>query len=440
MADTPRDWVSERTLGGRAVEFWWRVDELGNLLLRRVSAAGATHAARGRMVRRPELEQLLAWMADRGWVPLANLPYKLRAGTEADGIGRFLHRQLGWHAVDAVLGSHLVAVLTAAEVVAWDGKRRGMSFRLVADDLDRVRACYERRRAAAESAVAAGGERRKPPEPPMAHRAKPGGQEPPQFDLAARFRARSRELRARFEACEGGRHPVEIGGRRETVVRTFLRDELPQTYAVARGEFVAACGEASPQIDALIYDRAVPPLVPEADGTVLLAAECVHAAIEIKPTIGRSTLAEAVANARRIKTVPRTAVLRPQGHPPPRPCPPAFAGLFTFASIQPRRVHRLLAELEGDVSPNQGIDCVCMLDRGIVFRYPGLLAPMALPIGIEPPPGDGPRMPLVCIEARENTLLCFHLLLTQALAARPHAWPDLAAYAWGLGYPEPTLL
>ena len=108
------DFAIEHTLGGRAAAFWWRADELGNLAIRRTGTRGQTHAAKGRLVKREELDALLAWMAPREWVLLECLPGKLRDGTAREGLGRFLCQQLGWPPAEAPFASHIAAVLVGA--------------------------------------------------------------------------------------------------------------------------------------------------------------------------------------------------------------------------------------------------------------------------------------------------------------------------------------
>jgi len=444
MGTAGLEWVSERTLGGKRVEFWWRADELGNVTIRRLVQKGRPRTGKGRFIRREELEALLAWMADREWVLLACVPERLRQGTAEDGIGRFLYERLSWPFSEVVFACHIAAILTAAEVWAWNGRRRDMAFRVVSADLARVRACFERRRAEAR-AKAAPTEPQEPAEASLEPlRLRPGGQEPPRFDLAVRFRALGRELRARFEACCGGSHPVEKGSRREAALRSFLRQQLPPPYGITRGEVVDATGQASRQVDLLIYDAFQALLLVDSEASALLAAESVYAAIEVKPVLGGSGLAAAVENLASVKLLSRRAVLRPPGRglhePRPEANPPIFAAIFSFESIEPRRVLRLLRDLEGETPSHLGVDCVCMLDRGIIFRYPGFYAPPGMKSTGPAAGRSRERVPLVCTKAGENSLLLFCVLLSQELNLTRLWPPDLIRYAQSGGWPEPEIL
>jgi len=424
------DWVLEPTLGGRAADFWWRADEIGNLAIRRTARTGQSHAAKGRMVSREELEALVAWMAERQWVRLECLPARLRDGTAKEGMGRFLVEQLGWPAFEATFASHIAAVLTAAEILTWNGKRRGMAFRLASDDLGRLRALYERRRAEAPT--------RQPERPAPPKRSKPGGQTPPQFRLGPHFRALSRKLRAEIDSVSGGQHPAEIGDRREAVVRGFLRGVLPEDLRIVSGEIFASSGDSSRQVDALVYHRKSPTLQ-RAERSVIVAAESVLAAIEIKPLLRRAELADALGNLHRAKALRPTAVFAPRLADPRQPAvepnPPAFTALFAIDSVAPRRVLQVIKELEADTTASLAIDAVCLLDRGILFRYPGLLEPPAL---ARPDPG-APAAPMACFETADSLVL-FTVLLLEQLALRVPHLPDLRAYLGDLDLPEPTIL
>ena len=117
------------------------------------------------------------------------------------------------------------------------------------------------------------------------------------FDLQAKFRAVSRALRASYDA-EGvrGGHGGEKGLQRDSVLGQFLARHLPPSYGVSRGEVVAANGAISRQVDVVIYDALRSPLLQDSDVSRVFPAECVYTAIELKPVLNRSTLAEAVSN------------------------------------------------------------------------------------------------------------------------------------------------
>jgi len=147
MADERPTWVHDCTFGGKAKDFWWRVEENGDITIRRVFATrGQRDDVRVRTVTREELGRLLDAMSDGEWWPLANSVEKLTNGTEQHGLGKFLYEQLGWTCTEAQLAGHLGVILTSAGVWEWNDRKRDMKFRLADPDLRRMQAYFERRR------------------------------------------------------------------------------------------------------------------------------------------------------------------------------------------------------------------------------------------------------------------------------------------------------
>ena len=148
MPDSSTFWLQDQTLGGKAKDFWWRVEANGDITIRRVfETRGLAEDVRVRTTTHAELGRLLAAMADGEWWPLANNVEKLTNGTEQDGLGKFLYEQLDWTATDAQLAGHLGVILTGAGVWEWNQRKRGMMFRLTDTDVARVKAYFERRSA-----------------------------------------------------------------------------------------------------------------------------------------------------------------------------------------------------------------------------------------------------------------------------------------------------
>ena len=442
MAKAGPEWVVERTLGGRPAEFWWRADEEDGLAVQRAIREGQLKAFPGRSIRREEVEALVEWLDGREWVDLLSSPRILRERPEQQGLGRFLAEALGWPATHCIFASHFAAVLVRAGVLEWNGATKYIRFRLASRDLSRVGKYYEQRRAEQAEAEPASGERR--PQPPARRPRRigktPTADQPRRFDLGERFRARGRELRAQFDACTASLHSGETGSRRDAVVAAFLRSTLKGPYVIGRGEVVEASGQASRQVDVLVYDRDKGEELIESDASLVVAAECVYAAIEVKPVLDGHHLVPAVDNIRSVKALDRTAVLRTR-RDEPHANPPVFGAIFAFASTEPQRLLEQLAEMEGERGHILGVDAVCLLDRALIFRYPGIFAPAWMADGgalAGTRRSRAVRVPLGCIEAGGNSLLLFQLLLKQRLRAMRLLPPDLAAYVQGVGFPEPT--
>ena len=115
MDDAASLWVRDTTLGAKAREFWWRVDEEGSLTIRRVeSRRKRPRAVAERTLSANDLDRLDGLLGDGAWHPLASGAQAARAGVEEAGLGVFLHRELGWNAQSTVVASHVAAVMAGA--------------------------------------------------------------------------------------------------------------------------------------------------------------------------------------------------------------------------------------------------------------------------------------------------------------------------------------
>ena len=421
MARSSAEWVREKAFGVNSKGFWWRVDEQGNLTIRQGGGAPDMGAGACTVTLSPgKLEKLQDYMADGEWHALARTRDAQAKRGECQGIGPFLCEGLGWSGRQAKLAGALGAILSRAGVWEWNGKQHGTMFRLVSPCLERLTRYFGKRRGAQP-------------------RRRKGGKaaRPPQIELAETFGARSRELRARFEACgSGGRHRFEKGLRRESALREFLRSCLPAPFGVSRGEVAAATGEVSHQVDVLVYDALRAPVLLGAEDSLLVAAESVYAAIEVKPKLRGREVKEAVANIASVKALPRSALLRPPGAGlAPEQNPPVFGAVFSFDSVDPLLVARQLRDHNAGLHPSLWVDYVCIHDRAVIYRYAGGPGPARWPGSDSAGPG-----PLACVAAGEHSLLVFYLALWQELNARTLLPPDLMFYSQGLRLPEPTLV
>jgi len=404
--------VEEKTLGARPGKFAWRVDAKGELVLR-------WRLGTKRMMGE-EMRRLLAFMGDGRWHPASETTADALRGKTARSVERFLHDELGWKGKCARLSTFLGLVMASAGLWEWNGLRRGMQYLQVCDDVGILRAHFDERRATGA------------PSPIVSRREEPklrkseGG---PRFSLPATFRSLSAMMRARFETCGAGRHESDKGQRRESALREFLRAQLPGRFGVTRGEAIAASGEASRQADVLVYDAHGAPVLLATDASMLLAAESVYAAIEVKPNLRVYDLKVAVENIASVKRLSRTAIVRslPPRADEPGENPVPFGAVFAFTSDPVERLLDKLAELHAKLPPSMWVDCVCVLDSAVIHRFD--IAPG--PLGSSPE-FAATRTPLACIRSGANSLLLFYLLLCADLNAKTLRPPDLLHYAVGL--------
>jgi len=102
-----------------------------------------------------------------------------------------------------------------------------------------------------------------------------------------------RGLRDRVRCFIHGGHWPTDGEWKETVLRSFLRKNLPQPLEVGRG-FIIGKERASTQIDVLIYDSSKPVLFRDGD-LVFITPDAARGIIEVKSSLNNSTYRECVS-------------------------------------------------------------------------------------------------------------------------------------------------
>jgi hypothetical protein len=120
-------WRTSYTLG-YSKPFKWCLTNTNDLIISRTFKGGKL---RKTTITIDELEKVDRFVfAKADWVDLANNVDKLAKGTEKDGVGRFLHDQLGKNPTDSQLSSHLGALFVNAGI--WEYRRKkGMQFRKI---------------------------------------------------------------------------------------------------------------------------------------------------------------------------------------------------------------------------------------------------------------------------------------------------------------------
>ncbi len=100
-------------------------------------------------------------------------------------------------------------------------------------------------------------------------------------------------------------HPGERGRAREEVLRQYLAEIVPEGFSVATGFVVDCHGTQSRQQDLIIVRRDYHPRF-QVGGAHFFPVEAVAAVIEVKSSLDRRTLADAIENARSVKALDRT--------------------------------------------------------------------------------------------------------------------------------------
>jgi hypothetical protein len=111
------------------------------------------------------------------------------------------------------------------------------------------------------------------------------------------FEAVSKQMSAQVRAVSASlRHAGMKGASNEEIIRGFLRHYLPGRYALGQGKIVDFSGKESKQVDIIIFGATnAAPLYVD-DINIVIPIESVYAVLEVKTTLVRRALTEAVNN------------------------------------------------------------------------------------------------------------------------------------------------
>ena len=121
--------ASENTLGGKAKSFRWRIDKECNIHIYRDFDTKKGPKKDYRKISSPDLGAVVDYVSTYKWHDLANNVATIKNGIEKEGIGRFLHDNLGWLPGDCQLASHLGAIFFKSGVWDYNGKKKGIKFK-----------------------------------------------------------------------------------------------------------------------------------------------------------------------------------------------------------------------------------------------------------------------------------------------------------------------
>ena len=119
-------------------------------------------------------------------------------------------------------------------------------------------------------------------------------------DAVAEMARKSLSIRRDF-----AHHHLTAGQLRESTVKKFLVEHLPERFGITSGFAMSADGVFSNEADLLIVDKLNnAPFYPGSDKE-LWPVESIYALVEVKTRLGPSDLSDAVAKGRRFKTLNR---------------------------------------------------------------------------------------------------------------------------------------
>ena len=133
------------------------------------------------------------------------------------------------------------------------------------------------------------------------------------FDAPAYIDRIGERLVFDFEGAGQGTTPLLVGGAREVPVRDQLEQILPRGIAVGSGCVIDSNGNASQQIDVILYERDICPVfsVNNTPETTYYPCEGVIAIGEIKSSLNTNTLEDSFAKVASVKRLRRYIVIPP---------------------------------------------------------------------------------------------------------------------------------
>lgn len=222
-------------------------------------------------------------------------------------------------------------------------------------------------------------------------------------------------LMALYEIGNVSGHPVNKGDSREMFVDNFLRDNLPTSVNVGRGEIVGCKskpGQNRNQFDVIVY-RSDFPQINMGGGNCACLVESLCATIEVKSCMSKRDVEQAVEAAHNIKSLS----IKPN-QKRERNDRFLYCGLVAYktSAKKIKTVVKWLCDAEAKIGiknhndkglcngyQSPSIDCVVVLGRGIIHCYNPL-------VGLAPRNVTGPYR-WVYVETTRHNLLLFYLQL-----------------------------
>jgi hypothetical protein len=224
-------------------------------------------------------------------------------------------------------------------------------------------------------------------------------------------------MRAALAAARAGLpHGLSTGEANEETLREFLRMHLPASIGVTKGFVIDSKGGTtrgegvSRQADIVLYDAAVTPILfTSAEGSQqLVPSEGVIAVIEVKTKIDKSDLPGIITHMQSVKALDKSAyfphskmiVTTTDIYDSRYTIPPTMYYVFSFESGKLYDLGEELNCLQEGFPVDKRIDCVCVLDKGVILNA----TPEGKVAGL-----PGPTTSMLGY-ATKNALLMFYVL------------------------------
>lgn len=161
-------------------------------------------------------------------------------------------------------------------------------------------------------------------------------------------------------------HPSSKGDASETAWINVLSRYLPQRYQAKKAFVIDSKNNSSEQIDIVVFDRQYSPLVFEHEGCIVVPAESVYAAFEVKQAVDKGSIEYTKRKLESVRKLHRTSLPIPYAEStyPPKAQPHIIGGLLTLDSSWNPPCGEPLTTSLGDGTGDDGIDIGCISAHG----------------------------------------------------------------------------
>lgn len=212
------------------------------------------------------------------------------------------------------------------------------------------------------------------------------------------------------------------GSSRENMLREYIRQLLPQKFAVGNGIVTDVNGTQSKQQDFFVYDAFNSPIFLRMESSCVIPVESVYATVEVKSTLTKETLKQSIENIKSVKqleiTVLKNSIFIPSQYNF------ILGTVFSYTSDSAiETVAQNVDEICRDVPKDKQPSVICILDKGLIVNV--LKEGMREIVTI---PSEATTWGVIK-NTKEINFYLFYLILQQHLNTTTNFPPNLLKYA-----------
>lgn len=157
------------------------------------------------------------------------------------------------------------------------------------------------------------------------------------------------------------------GTSRENVLREYVKQLLPQKFAVGNGIITDVDGTQSRQQDFFVYDTFNAPVFLQMDTSSIVPVESVYATVEIKSTLTKEALRQSIDNIKSVKelkiTVLKNSFIIPERYNF------ILGTVFAYTSDSViETVAKNVDDICKDIPKEMQPSVICILDKGLIVN------------------------------------------------------------------------